>query len=476
MNDLYDYSPRSDSRFYHDLRPQQDDRTILQNPHRGWYFHYMDNGMRLPLYRNTLHSGEDLCFLPGLNHLYLRIDWSDVEPKEGEFRWDKVDEIFDTWGKKGYHFAIRLCTCELHFPMIDYATPEWVFAAGAKGIKRSFLISDFLLELGLGKPGVTYEAMEPDYGDPVFLRKLRALMDAFGERYNGHPLLDFVDVGTFGIWGEGHTTRQYPPEVLKTHIDMHLRAFPDTFVLINDDMIKHCAAADENASRELLDYCAAHRMGMRDDSLYVKGYCEKYGYDMLSIPTAFERIWRTGPVDLESGHQRHLTVHHLMDGGFRMIEALRRTHATFTGFHGDPYEWYEKYPAYHDYVANRLGYWYFIEGYTLPEVTEGVSPYLTLRIANRGFAPAYHRYDLRIAAVSGDGRETVLCDHGADNREWQCGEETDVRLRLSARELPRGHYRLLAGLFDGERPVRFAMKEKCRTESGYYELGGMDIT
>ena len=475
MNDLYDYSAPDPSSIYHDLRQQQDDKAVLRNPHKGWYFHYVDNGMRFPLYRNTLRPGEDLHFLPGLNHLYLRIDWSDVEPEEGKFTWEKVDEILDTWGKKGYHFSIRLCAFETNRPMISYATPEWVFKAGARGEKRVFQIRSFFLQMGIGEEGKEYFAMEPDYGDPIFLEKLAHLMEAYGKKYNGHPLIDFVDVGTFGPWGEGHSQRQYSPQVLKTHVDLHLRAFPDTFVLINDDMIKHCAGADVQASRELVDYCAAHHMGFRDDSLYVTGYCKQYGFDMLSIPTAFDHFWRTGPVDLESGHQQSLALDGVMDGGFRMIEAMRRTHATYSGFHGDPYRWYEQYAAYHDYAANRLGYWYFIEGYSLPTVTEGISPCLTLRVSNRGFAPAYHRYAFRIMAVDEAGKEYLLHENGPDNREWMCGETAEARVRLETRALKKGKYRLYVGLFSGERPVLFAMKAERRTEKGYHLLGEMEI-
>ena len=474
MNDQYDYSRIPDP-FYRDLRQEQDDRTVLTNPHRGWYIHYVDNGLRFPLYRSTVRPGDDLRFLPGLNHLYLRIDWSDIEPEEGTFTWEKVDEIMDEWGARGYHFSIRLCTCELNRPQIPSATPAWVFDAGAKAEKKTFQVPDFFLKMGIGKAGVTYSTLVPDYGDEIFLRKLAPMMEEYGRKFNGHPLIDFVDVGTFGPWGEGHSPVQYPPGVLTEHIRMHLRAFPDTYVLINDDMIKHCAGADEEASGEMLRYCAAHHMGLRDDSLYVKGYCEHYGYDMLAIPTAFDHMWPVGPVDLESGHQYHLSVNRLMDGGYRMIEALRRTHATYTGFHGDPYEWYEKHASYHDYIANRLGYWYFPEGYSLPPVSEGIDPYLTLRVSNRGFAPAYHRYDLRFAAADEGGREFVLCENAADNREWMCGEEARVRCRLHTAALAKGRYRLRMGLFDGERPVRFAMKETCRTEKGYYELGTMNI-
>ena len=109
------YTQPTPSRFYHDLRNAQDDRTVLTNPHKGWYFHYIDNGMRAPKYRNTLKPGDDLKAYPGLNHMYLRFDWSDIEEEEGVYHWEKLDDILETWGKRGYRFP---CGCAPSRPTV----------------------------------------------------------------------------------------------------------------------------------------------------------------------------------------------------------------------------------------------------------------------------------------------------------------------------------------------------------------------
>ena len=85
------------SLFDRDLTALQDDRAVLTNPHKGWYFHYIDNGMKAPAYRNTIKPGDDLRAFPGLNHLYLRFDWNDIEPTRGRYEWDKLDAIMDDW-------------------------------------------------------------------------------------------------------------------------------------------------------------------------------------------------------------------------------------------------------------------------------------------------------------------------------------------------------------------------------------------
>ena len=69
---------------------------------------------------------------------------------------------------------------------------------------------------------------EPDYDDPVFLEKLDRFLAAAAARYDGNPEVAFIDVGSFGVWGEGHTFAstqlKYPAEVVKKHIDLHAEA------------------------------------------------------------------------------------------------------------------------------------------------------------------------------------------------------------------------------------------------------------
>lgn len=39
--------------------PLQDDKTVLSNPHKGWYYHSIDNGLTRPTYRDGV-TKEDL--------------------------------------------------------------------------------------------------------------------------------------------------------------------------------------------------------------------------------------------------------------------------------------------------------------------------------------------------------------------------------------------------------------------------------
>ena len=111
-----------------------DDKRVLKNPHKGWYWHFVDNGMRNGLFRDKTPDGETYKTFPGLNHLYLRLDWADIQPDSpDEFNWNEVDEIMDKWGKLGYKFSFRICCNECDKSMC-FATPKWLYEMGCKGM------------------------------------------------------------------------------------------------------------------------------------------------------------------------------------------------------------------------------------------------------------------------------------------------------------------------------------------------------
>jgi hypothetical protein len=57
-------------------------------------------------------------------------------------------------------------------------------------------------------------------------KKLDTFLAALARRYDGNPNVEFIDVGTYGMWGEGHTfmsSKQDTLEIRKLHIDLHLK-------------------------------------------------------------------------------------------------------------------------------------------------------------------------------------------------------------------------------------------------------------
>ena len=202
------------------VRPA-DTGVALENPGMGWVFHHYDNSIHG--YGEPLGPAYDGHEFPGLTVAYLRLAWSYLEPQEGQFNWSVVDAVAQRYIAAGKKIAFRI-TCyegDDSSPYQAYATPKWVRDAGAKGYD-------------LGK------CWEPDYDDPVYLAKLDKFLAAFGARYDGNPNVAFVDVGTLGIWGEGHPIgREYPYATVKRHMDLHRKYFPHTLLAVGDDFSRN---------------------------------------------------------------------------------------------------------------------------------------------------------------------------------------------------------------------------------------------
>lgn len=440
--------------YYRDYRYLQDDSRVLKNPHKGWYWHFIDNGCARSAYRAGIGTDRMTDF-PGLNHLYLRIDWSDIERQDGVYDWSYMDRIFDDWGSCGYKFTFRVCCYE--GSAIPYATPEWVRLKGAKGFE------------------CTGGAWQPDYGDSIFLRYLERFMREFGRKYNGHPLVEYVDVGTYGTWGEGHTGygsgNSFPTEVLIRHINLHLKYFPDTPVLVNDDMIN--ASANENGTQRqrLLDYCVGKGLGFRDDSVLCACYADAgyYEYDTIRTPFMFDLFSPNAPVDIEITHYDRISPETFKDG-FPLYEALRRSHATYCGFHGYPRPWLEKNRYLTERLANKLGYWYFVDGAEIPECVSGFPSVVKLYIQNKGFCHAYRPFELKIKLVGSDGSEYIVFNRSGMNLEWRAESLVCETVRLELTAVPAGEYLFCIGIFEGETPIQLGFKEDCVTADGFYAL------
>ena len=208
------------------VKPENTDE-ILVNPDMGLVlFHYSN---RQWAYGQLQERGDTLGWFPGVSTIYFRLPWCLLEPQEGRYRWDLFDSYAAPWIAAGKQIGFRVTCCESRY---TYATPEWVKDAGAKGW---FFKMKMAKIYGKDPPGAETDIWEPDYGDPVFLKKLENFLKAMARRYDGKPYVAFMDIGTIGMWGEGHT-RAYeremkaqgrdPREAFHLHYELHRRLFP----------------------------------------------------------------------------------------------------------------------------------------------------------------------------------------------------------------------------------------------------------
>ncbi len=363
-----------------------DTKTALVNPQMGWVFHYYDNSIRN--YGSRLEPSDTIDDFPGLTVIYLRIPWSYLEPEEGRFNWSYVDTPAQKWLDKGLRIAFRVTASESR----GYATPKWVHDAGAKGyfFKRGEIVED-------GSGG----SWEPDFGDPVFLEKLENFLRAFAERYDGNPNVDFIDVGSLGVWGEGHTyastRKNYPFEVLKKHIDLHLKYFKNTLLVANDDFsyqeldysdwqkILKTSGHKLPPKSRIIEYARQKGLPLRDDSILVLAPPRHYfRQDMAQL------FWQNLPVVIESEHYGSSKRNNAWGDGSMYVQAIEDYHASYASIHWWPREFLNEQIKTINDINMRMGYRLFpIEILWQSEVETGQPFEFGMKWSNKGVSPCY---------------------------------------------------------------------------------------
>jgi hypothetical protein len=165
--------------------------TLFANPGQGWM------SQRFP------------CSV-----VYLRFNWADVEPEEGHYNWNYIDDAIAACRPRGAAVAMRVMTANAHTRGY-YCSPKWLFDLGCKG---------FDYTVGGADPtsgGRRIPRIEPDYSDPIYLAKQENFIAALGNRYDGNPNVEFLDIGSYGIWGEWHSSHPASILVRKQIVDMY---------------------------------------------------------------------------------------------------------------------------------------------------------------------------------------------------------------------------------------------------------------
>jgi len=443
------------------VRPA-DTGEALANPGMGWVFHYYDN---VPAhYGSRLAPSDTLDDYPGLTVIYLRIPWSYIEPEEGTFRWSVLDSPAQRWLPKGKQIALRISCSE---SWMRYATPQWVEKAGARGY-------NFRPGKGVVEDGPLWE---PDFDDPVFLAKLDAFLAALARRYDGSPDVAFIDVGSFGVWGEGHTyhstRRPYSQKTLQTHIDLHLKHFKKTLLAANDDFASH------GRGDGIIDYARAKGLTLRDDSILVQPGKRAYFHAAMAQP-----FWPHVPVVLESEHYGGSRDRGNWQDGRLYLQAVEDYHASYASIHWWPREFLRENRDLIRRMNLRLGYRIQLVEAAWPTSLPLGSPFrFAAQWRNAGVAPCLPGgHPIITLKDAKGGTASVFVDREFDVRSLPVGEPGKAQARAHSAAfdlpfyLPAGAYTVCISIGTQTGTPRIALPLPHGDGQRRYPLGTLTVT
>ena len=152
-----------------------DPQTIeLANPYRGSY-RWQDDAPQPPAWP--------------IRDSYRRVTWRELEPTQGNYDFSRIDEGIATARANGGVFGFRVQAACTGCAAGGLAVPDYLKDLMPKG---------FWFRLN------NTSNYAPDWNDPDYLSRLDALLHALGQRYGNDPRVGFVDISSYGDYGEWH--------------------------------------------------------------------------------------------------------------------------------------------------------------------------------------------------------------------------------------------------------------------------------
>jgi hypothetical protein len=436
---LPDNAPKSDANWVQTSFHEVD--TLFANPGQGW----------MSQNRNGKTDPRFPCSV-----VYIRFNWADAEPEQGKYNWNVIDDAIASWKARGATVAFRVMTCNAHSAGY-YTSPKWLFDAGCKG---------FEYEVGGGDPtsgGKRIPRIEPDYSDPLYLARHGEFLAALGRRYDGSASIEFLDIGSYGVWGEWHTEHPASLAVRKQIVDLYLRAFPSTpMVFMSDDT-------------EGLNYALAHGTGFRRDGVGSPWHEENWiGSKRYAQVQGMADAWQRAPVVFEwFGDYDYLKSQNWsVDAA---VNFMLNNHVTLINDNigrvpSEAMPQMEKLArlAGARLVLRELGH--------EKTIKPGSVLHVKMQWANVGVGKLYRPYTLRFSLLDAQGKESLSADSKADPRLWLPGERDFADSIPLPAALAPGDYTLAVALVDPKgrrRPFQLAID--APQKDGRYTVSQLQV-
>jgi hypothetical protein len=443
----------------------EESNEILANPGMGW-----------ETFHCTARQDKTLPEWIPSTVQYVRWTWGRLEPQPERIDSDFLDTVLKASHDSGQKLAFRVMCCSTDQGQPYH--PKWLRQVGGRELSCT--------HDGRGPLPV------PDLDDPIVLNRHLDFIKRLGKRYDGHPDLDHVDLGSVGWWGEWHMSRsacRLPKvENCKRVVDAYLTAFKKTPLLM---LI---------GGGECLTYATQHGTGWRADCLGDMGgfsntWCHmRQGYPGWFRQSRLQEIWKTAPVAWETCWD----MRKWMEEGWSLryiFNYALACHASYINNKSAPLpEGSEVRPELERFLR-RLGYRLVLKQLShAASVKAGDELQLSMKWQNAGSAPCYRPYHLAYRLGNAGGTAKIIVSKVAVNR-WLPGSvevftndflqnpedlppgdvvEVSDAFVLPA-DLPAGRYRLsLAIVGEDQKPaVRLAIRG--RAEDGWYPISEVNV-
>lgn len=419
----------------------QEDDSFLQIPGVGWQTFY-----------RTQKDDPSMAGLPFKSGCaYVRWTWGDLEPQEGQYAFGLIDSWLEKCRESNQALAFRVM---LSFPGHEGTIPQWLLD---KGIKYTYSACP--------EEGAHYEV---DLSEPLVWQYHEKLIKALGARYDGHPDLALVDIGSVGLWGEWHNycdTALMPSDsIRKAVIDLYYEAFPNTPLTALVDDKPNVLYANSKGRSAWRGDCWGN-----GDAPGVGWNHHRDSYRPMAdmMPDG----WKQGTVALEPCGTL---------GGYptppkSVVDDAISWHATFAQNKSNPIpaNWLPDIER----LVKKLGFRLVLRSVSFDKTaTAGKELPVTTTWENLGIAPPYRDHRIAIRLKDNNGNNLGVSVTNMSIMGWLPGKRSVNLTYHIPSDLAAGDYGLEMGIvFHSSVDHTIPIANKGRTTDGWYSLGNIRV-
>lgn len=438
------------------VRPKTRD-THLRNPGMGFIFYSTVGREKLPDLADVVFACVPV--------------WSQVEQARGQYDWDipQIRGVAELAARHQRRWAIRIMPS---FQGHKQPIPAWLVEAGVPLYPAD---PKWLAHFG------QHDLFEPQWWHPLYSDAHAAFVRAYGQRFDGAPGLEFIDMRYYGFWGEGHRfggTEPWPADVdkrelMKRFIDMYVGAFRKTPLVVQTARDREEPYPDATA----IDYALEKGCWMRRDGF--GGYLDEKETRLL------DTHWPRHPLVAENGAAYADYLAGKVPGWTidRVIDEMLAHHLSYFPMGWGLRDWeilVQQRPDLVQKVSRQMGYRFEIGEASWPRV---VKPGQTLSVSTvwRNTAVACLPFAWRPAVylLDHEGGQPVAnaVQAQADPRTWLAGQDQSVPFTLAVPAgIPPGRYAVAVGIENerGEPAIELGIEgdDGCKR----YVLGDVEVT
>jgi len=330
---------------------------------------------------------------------YATFAWRDLEPQKGVYNWSRLEQNWGDVQETGKRVGFRIAACIPGSGQDDI--PQWLVDEGVA--MRPYSIDG-------------HQGCAPDWDDPAFLAAHHDFILSLGNRYDQDPRVAWIDIGSYGFWGEWHV---WLNESLAATQETKLTILEDYFQAFSTKT-KVIAFDDDFAT----EYVTDRGGGIRNDCLGTEDANDWYLESLNRIdPDLNDGVWKFAIITGEFCGGEHGAIDGTTQRFDLNFDFIKQTHWSFIGTAGGaipPQN--DEHRENLELLHKNLGYRFVIQHFEHDgEVNRGDDFEFDIQIKNKGVAPFYFQWPVVIYFVDEDDSTILEQETEIDIREWLPG-------------------------------------------------------